>query len=61
MDIERLNLSVRTYNAFKRAGVNTVGELIGRMGDIQRFAPKAFKEANEKIAMLSEGKIDDED
>lgn len=28
MDIEKLNLSVRTYNAFKRAGVNTVEDYI---------------------------------
>lgn len=28
MDIEKLNLSVRTYNAFKRAGINTVEDYI---------------------------------
>lgn len=28
MDIEKLNLSVRTYNAFKRAGINTVEEYL---------------------------------
>ena len=28
MDIEKLDLSVRTYNAFKRAGVNTVEDYI---------------------------------
>lgn len=61
MDIEKLDFSVRAYNCLKRYGINTVGELIGRMGDIQRFSPKVFKEASEKIALLSEGKIDDED
>ena len=61
MDIEKLDFSVRTYNCLKRYGINTVGELIGRMGDIRRFAPKACREANEKIALLSEGKIDDDE
>ena len=30
MTIEELDLSVRSYNCLKRAGINTVGELIQR-------------------------------
>lgn len=39
MDIEKLNLSVRAYNAFKRAGINTVEDYInnpdkGKLNDV---------------------------
>ena len=30
MTIEELDLSVRSFNCLKRAGINTVGDLIGR-------------------------------
>ena len=32
MTIEELDLSVRSYNCLKRAGINTVEELIQRTG-----------------------------
>lgn len=46
MDIEKLDLSVRTYNAFKRAGVNTVDDYF-RVGEepLKRLVgEKSFEE-----------------
>lgn len=46
MDIEKLDLSVRTYNAFKRAGVNTVDDYF-RIGEepLKRLVgEKSFEE-----------------
>lgn len=54
VNIEELDLSVRTYNRLKRYGINTVDDFIGRMADIRRFAPKAYDEAIGKVMILDE-------
>ena len=59
MDIEKLDLSVRTYNCLKRYGVNTVDDFIGKMSDIKRLAPKVFKEASERIIFFSDNRKGD--
>ncbi len=47
-DLAELNLTVRTYNILKRAGINTVEDLCGRtledVKDIANLGPKAVEE-----------------
>ena len=54
--IEDLNLSVRSYNCLKRAGINTVKELISRSSDdlykIRNFGKKSFDEITLKLKEL---------
>lgn len=56
MTIEELDLSVRSYNCLKRAGINTVGELIQRneedMMKVRNLGKKSLEEVVNKLAEL---------
>ncbi|MDR7401378.1 MAG: DNA-directed RNA polymerase subunit alpha [Armatimonadota bacterium] len=56
MPIEELDLSVRPYNCLKRAGINTVGDLIQRTEEeivsVKNFGRKSLDEVREKLAAL---------
>ena len=54
--IEELDLSVRSYNCLKRAGINTVEELIKRneeeMMKVRNLGRKSLEEVEQKLAAL---------
>jgi DNA-directed RNA polymerase subunit alpha len=56
MPIEELDLSVRPYNCLKRAGINTVGDLLQRTEEevvnVKNFGRKSLDEVKEKLATL---------
>ncbi len=56
MSIEELDLSVRSYNCLKRAGINTVGELIMKteeeMMKVRNLGKKSLEEVDEKLEAL---------
>jgi DNA-directed RNA polymerase subunit alpha len=56
MSIEELDLSVRSYNCLKRAGINTVGELIMKteedMMKVRNLGKKSLEEVDEKLSLL---------
>ncbi len=56
MTIEELDLSVRSYNCLKRAGINTVEELTRRseedMMKVRNLGKKSLQEVREKLAAL---------
>ncbi len=56
MVIEELDLSVRSYNCLKRAGINTVDDLIRRteedMMKVRNLGKKSLQEVKEKLAAL---------
>ena len=56
MSIDELDLSVRSYNCLKRAGINTVEELIQRseadMMKVRNLGRKSLDEVVQKLAML---------
>lgn len=56
MPIEELDLSVRPYNCLKRAGINTVGDLMQRSEEeivsVKNFGRKSLDEVREKLATL---------
>jgi DNA-directed RNA polymerase subunit alpha len=56
MPIEELDLSVRPYNCLKRAGINTVGDLVQRTEEeivsVKNFGRKSLDEVREKLAAL---------
>ena len=51
--IEELDLSVRSYNCLKRAGINTVGDLIQKneeeMMRVRNLGRKSLKEVIQKL------------
>lgn len=57
MTIEELDLSVRSYNCLKRAGINTVHELTQKteedMMKVRNLGRKSLEEVNEKLAELN--------
>jgi DNA-directed RNA polymerase subunit alpha len=57
MTIEELDLSVRSYNCLKRAGINTVEELIMKteedMMKVRNLGKKSLQEVKEKLATLN--------
>lgn len=57
MPIEELDLSVRSYNCLKRAGINTVEELIQRneedMMKVRNLGKKSLEEVTNKLAELN--------
>ena len=57
MTIEELDLSVRSYNCLKRAGINTVEELIQRteedMMKVRNLGKKSLEEVQTKLAELN--------
>ena len=56
MTIEELDLSVRSFNCLKRAGINTVNDLIEKseeeMMKVRNLGKKSFDEVREKLASL---------
>jgi DNA-directed RNA polymerase subunit alpha len=56
MTIEELDLSVRSYNCLKRAGINTVEELIQKtvedMMKVRNLGKKSLEEVENKLASL---------
>lgn len=59
MTIEELDLSVRSYNCLKRAGINTVEELVQRneeeMMKVRNLGRKSLEEVEQKLALLKLG------
>ena len=56
MNIDELELSVRSYNCLKRAGINTVEELINRSSDdmmkVRNLGRKSLEEVLNKLKEL---------
>jgi len=56
MPVEELELSVRSFNCLKRAGINTVGELISKteaeMMKVRNLGKKSLEEVKAKLAEL---------
>ncbi len=65
LPIEELELSVRSYNCLKRAGINTVGELVSRteteMMKVRNLGKKSLEEVKSKLAELSLSLAEPED
>ena len=59
MTIDELDLTVRSYNCLKRAGINTVGELTEKseedMIKVRNLGRKSLKEIKEKLETLGLG------
>lgn len=59
MTIEELDLSVRAYNCLKRAGINTVAELVQRnqedMMKVRNLGKKSLEEVEQKLTALGLG------
>ena len=59
MTIEDLDLTVRSYNCLKRAGINSVEELIQRTEDemmkVRNLGRKSLEEVIQKLAGLGLG------
>ena len=57
MSIEDLDLTVRSYNCLKRAGISTVEELTSKTEDemsrVRNLGKKSLKEVKEKLAELN--------
>ena len=58
MTIEELDLSVRAYNCLKRAGINTVAELVQKnqedMMKVRNLGKKSLEEVEQKLAALGQ-------
>ena len=56
MQIEELELSVRSYNCLKRAGISTVGELCNKTQDemmkVRNLGRKSLDEVVEKLSEM---------
>ena len=56
MTIEELDLSVRSFNCLKRAGINTVEDLISKTQDemikVRNLGRKSLEEVEHKLAMM---------
>ena len=54
--IEELDLSVRSFNCLKRAGINTVEDLVNKseeeMMKVRNLGKKSFDEVKEKLREL---------
>ena len=65
MNIDELELSVRSYNCLKRAGINTVEELINRSSDdmmkVRNLGKKSFEEVRAKLQSLGFDLASDDD
>jgi len=59
LTIEELDLSVRSYNCLKRAGINTVGELVRKTEDemmkVRNLGKKSLEEVENKLLELGFG------
>lgn len=64
MTIEELELSVRAYNCLKRAGINSVAELVQRnqedMMKVRNLGRKSLEEVINKLAMMGLHLADEE-
>ena len=64
MTIEELDLSVRAFNCLKRAGVNSVGDLISKSPDemmkVRNLGRKSLEEVINKLAMMGLHLADEE-
>ena len=65
MTIEELDLSVRSFNCLKRAGINTVEDLINKSEDdmmkVRNLGRKSLEEVVEKLNSLGFQLQTDED
>lgn len=65
MTIEELDLSVRSYNCLKRAGINTVEELVQNSEDdmmkVRNLGTKSLEEVTKKLETFGLGLRQDED
>ena len=65
MMIEDLDLSVRSYNCLKRAGINNVSELVQKSEDdmmkVRNLGRKSMEEVKKKLIELSLGLSEDEE
>ena len=56
MQIEELDLSVRSYNCLKRAGINTVEDLTNRteedMMKVRNLGKKSLEEVSKKLEAM---------
>lgn len=56
LTLEELDLSLRAFNCLKRAGLNTVGDIIEvpleELANIKNFGKKSFNEVKDKIESL---------
>lgn len=63
--IEDLDFSVRTYNCLKRAGINTIGDLVARteedMMKVRNLGKKSLEEVIQKLEELGLSLADRED
>jgi DNA-directed RNA polymerase subunit alpha len=57
LPIERLNLSVRSYNCLRREGIATVGDVLDRTEDellsLRNFGQRSYSEVRGKIIELA--------
>jgi len=65
MTIEELDLSVRSYNCLKRAGINTVSELCSKTDEemikVRNLGKKSLEEVTQKLAAIGLGLRKSED
>ena len=65
MTIEELDLSVRSFNCLKRAGINTVGDLSNKSEDdmmkVRNLGRKSLEEVMAKLDSLGFTLTKDED
>ena len=65
MTIEDLDLSVRSYNCLKRAGINNVSDLVQKTEDdmmkVRNLGRKSMEEVKKKLIELSLGLSEDEE
>ncbi|MBK1637438.1 DNA-directed RNA polymerase subunit alpha, partial [Rhodovulum adriaticum] len=63
LTLEELDLSLRAFNCLKRAGLNTVGEIlevpVTELAKIKNFGKKSFEEVKEKVEDLGLGLLED--
>ena len=56
MNIDELELSVRSYNCLKRAGINTVEELCNKTSEdmmkVRNLGRKSLEEVINKLALM---------
>lgn len=56
LTLEEIDLSVRSYNCLKRAGINTVRDLVQRTEEevmrVRNLGRKSLEEVNQKLALL---------
>jgi DNA-directed RNA polymerase subunit alpha len=56
MSIDELDLSVRSYNCLKRAGINTIGDLVAKSAEdmmkVRNLGRKSLEEVEEKLTQF---------